>query len=90
MPEKAAVLRCLIGGYLAPGELQYKTGLAAATAAAAASAGQAGGHHEREQHPWRMTGWPRPATWPPGRCGAHPLVRPKPDAASTHVTREEF
>src|SRR5215469_9914206 len=39
MPEQTAVLLCLIGGYLALSELQYKADLAAATAAAAASAG---------------------------------------------------
>jgi len=39
MPEQTAVLLCLIGGYLALSELQYKTDLAAATAAAAASSG---------------------------------------------------
>ena len=38
-PEHAAVLLCLIGGYLALGELQHKADLAAATAAAAASSG---------------------------------------------------
>jgi len=39
MPEHTAVLLCLIGGYLALSELQYKTDLAAATAAAAAGSG---------------------------------------------------
>jgi hypothetical protein len=39
MPEQTAVLLCLIGGYLALSELQYKADLAAATAAAAASSG---------------------------------------------------
>jgi len=39
MPEQAAVLLCLIGGYLALSELQHKADLAAATAAAAASFG---------------------------------------------------
>jgi hypothetical protein len=39
MPEQAVVLLCLIGGYLALSELQYKADLAAATAAAAASSG---------------------------------------------------
>jgi hypothetical protein len=39
-PEQTAVLLCLIGGYLALSELQYKADLtAAATAAAAASSG---------------------------------------------------
>ena len=37
LPEQAAVLLCLIGGYLALSELQHKTDLA--TAAAAASSG---------------------------------------------------
>ena len=39
MPEHTAVLLCLIGGYLALSELQYKADLAAATAAAAAGSG---------------------------------------------------
>jgi hypothetical protein len=39
MPEQTAVLLCLIGGYLALSELQYKADLAAATAAAAAGSG---------------------------------------------------
>jgi len=39
MPEQTVVLLCLIGGYLALSELQYKADLAAATAAAAASSG---------------------------------------------------
>ena len=39
MPEHTAVLLCLIGGYLALRELQYKADLAAAAAAAAASTG---------------------------------------------------
>ena len=39
MPEEAVVLLCLIGGYLALSELQYKADLAAATAVAAASSG---------------------------------------------------
>jgi len=39
MPEHTAVLLCLIAGYLALSELQYKTDLAAATAAAAAGSG---------------------------------------------------
>jgi len=39
MPEHAAVLLCLIGGYLALSELQHKADLAAATAAAAAGSG---------------------------------------------------
>ena len=39
MPEHTAVLLCLIGGYLALGELQHKADLAAATAAAAAGSG---------------------------------------------------
>ena len=39
MPEQTAALFCLIGGYLALSELQYKADLAGATAAAAASAG---------------------------------------------------
>ena len=39
IPEQTAALMCLIGGYLALSELQYKADLAAATAAAAASAG---------------------------------------------------
>ena len=39
MPEETVVLLCLVGGYLALSELQYKADLAAATAAAAASAG---------------------------------------------------
>ena len=39
MPEQTAVLLCLIGGYLALGDLQYKADLVAATAAAAASSG---------------------------------------------------
>ena len=39
MPEHTAVLLCLIGGYLALGDLQHKADLAAATAAAAASSG---------------------------------------------------
>jgi len=39
MPEQAAVLLCLIGGYLALSELQHKADLAAATAAAAAGSG---------------------------------------------------
>jgi len=37
LPEHTAVLLCLIGGYLALGDLQHKADLAAATAAAAAS-----------------------------------------------------
>jgi len=39
LPEHTAVLLCLIGGYLALGDLQHKADLAAATAAAAASSG---------------------------------------------------
>jgi hypothetical protein len=39
MPEETVVLLCLIGGYLALRELQYKADLAAAAAAAAASTG---------------------------------------------------
>jgi len=39
MPERTAVLLCLVGGYLALSELQHKADLAAATAAAAASSG---------------------------------------------------
>jgi hypothetical protein len=39
MPEQTAVLLCLIGGYLALSELEYKADLTAATAAAAASSG---------------------------------------------------
>jgi len=39
MPEETVVLLCLVGGYLALSELQYKADLAAATAAAAASTG---------------------------------------------------
>jgi hypothetical protein len=39
MPEQTAVLLCLIGGYLALSELQYKADLAAAIGAAAASSG---------------------------------------------------
>ena len=39
MPERTAVLLCLIGGYLALSELQHKADLAAATAAAAAGSG---------------------------------------------------
>ena len=39
MPEHTAVLLCLIGGYLALGDLQHKADLAAATAAAAAGSG---------------------------------------------------
>jgi hypothetical protein len=39
MQERTAVLLCLIGGYLALSELQYKADLAAATAAAAAGSG---------------------------------------------------
>ena len=38
-PEHTAVLLCLIGGYLALRELQYKADLAAAAAAAAANTG---------------------------------------------------
>jgi hypothetical protein len=38
MPEQTAALLCLIGGYLALSELQYKADLTAATAAAAAAA----------------------------------------------------
>jgi hypothetical protein len=38
MPERTAVLLCLIGGYLALSELQNKADLAAATVAAAAAA----------------------------------------------------
>jgi hypothetical protein len=39
MPEQTAVLLCLIGGYLALSELQYKADVAAVTTAAAASSG---------------------------------------------------
>ena len=39
MPEETVVLLCLVGGYLALSELQYKADLAAAAAAAAASTG---------------------------------------------------
>ena len=39
MPEQTVVLLCLIGGYLALRELQYKADLAAAAAAAAANTG---------------------------------------------------
>jgi hypothetical protein len=39
MPERTAVLLCLIGGYLALSELQYKADLTAATAAVVASSG---------------------------------------------------